>query len=756
MKSRILAKENMSSDKENRNFLLNWNEDDVKVGSKSVISRVSTSSKKSKDVDEKVIAESVKDIMAKGFIDYSKEVITNRTFPSSLDGLIPVQRRFLYQGFLDKLKPTGSYVKSSKWTSSVMSVIHPHGDASIYNSIANQARNWTRVKLVDGKGNFGLTYGDEPAAMRYTQARISEFGWSMVEDLAYNAVPMVTSEDHDTVEPKFLPTRFPNLIINGGDGIGIGYSTKTPQHNPVEAMDVVEAMLKNPDITIDEIIDLMPGPDWSTGGEVVARNDREKEGIKSYYSTGRGTIRIRSTAKFDGGNIILTSIPHGTSPESIISKIHSGIMNSQFEEIKYAKDLSSEKNGTMIEIAVKRGYSPQNTFSQLCSSSVGIESTFSVNMNVLDHDKVLRGMNIKDVFREFIWSRYEVLKNVTNNAIEKDTAQKHLLEGMAKILLDIDKAISIIRNSDNAASAKTKLMSSFSIDDIQADYILGLTLRRLTKQDSVEVSKKIKELAREIKNNQEILGSKIKQRNIIIKQVQDTREIFKSHPDVASRKTKISNTKVDKKKPTVSRTTTTKTLPSGQWGIDPSGYLSNNGENINGGIPFAVLKGGDVKIFNGKGLPKNFSQPIPIVPNPDDILVSGVAPKGSFILFVTRSGKVLKVDPSSINGQGISGNGVAGIKFKDEDDALVSSFTASDDDNILTISDDGWKVTPVSDIPVKGRGGYGVMIHKLRSNETGVYEATSGSGFKVNSKSAEPTPRPKSTNKGSVSSWMVS
>lgn len=736
------------------NNLNEWDEKSVELISSVVGSRISAQGKKAtKDnfIDEAIKVISTKDQMMRNFLEYSKEVVSNRAFASCLDGLLPVQRRLLYQGFLDNLRPDKSFVKSSKLTADTMAELHPHGDAAIYQASVNMARLWSRVRLVEGSGNFGLTYGDDAAAMRYTYERLSVYGWSMVEDLVHGAVPMVTSEDHDTVEPKFLPTRFPNLIVNGGDGISVGYTYKIPQHNPVEVMKLVETMIKDPSISTEKMMEIMPGPDWKTGGIVLSKDTHGNDLIKKYYETGEANLRIRARASFEDGNIIITEMPYGVSATSVIEKIHKAITDGKVLSCKGVKELSSKKLGTKIEIGVKRGFSPQDTLEDLYGLGVGLEISFPVKMNVLNHDKVLSMMSMKDVINDFIYSRYEVLKNITAKAIEKDEKSKHLLEGMSKILLDIDKAVSIIRNSDNSAKAKKSLIDEFDIDDVQADYVLSLTLRRLTKQDEVELEKKIKKLDKTIKENKAILGSKVKQKNIIIKQTQDMIDIFSKDDWTAPRFTTISGKKIEKKKPSSAQSQSS-SLPDGHWGIDSSGFLSNTGADISQGTAFAVFKDGSLKLFNGKGLPKKSSDPVPFAPNVDEITYAGVIDKGSYLLMLSSSGKVLKLDPSKINGQGIAGQGVVGMKFKD-DDFFIGATPASDDDQLLTISDDGWKVVEVSDIPVKGKGGFGVMVHPLRKGENQVVEFSAGKSFLVDSEKARPTPRPKATQKGKPSSW---
>jgi len=722
-----------------------WAPEKVSTWTEEVSSFPAENSTKKKVV-ENVTSSHVVDEMMGNFLEYTQEVTQARAFPSALDGMKNVQRRVLYAGFTDNFAPHKPHVKSTKFVASTLA-IHPHGDASVYGSIIAMARRWTRVPLISVSGNAGLSYGDEPAAHRYTFSRISDYGWLMVEDLANDAVEMVESEDHDDLEPIFLPTKFPNLIINGTEGIGTGFVTSVPQHNPVEAMEVVEAILDNPDITTEDIMEIMPGPDWKTGGEIYTLDKDGNNLVKEYYETGSGSIPIRATATFKGDTITVTSIPYGISPETIIKRINAAIINEKIDCIKYAKDLSSDKNGTMLGITVKRGVSPQEAFDTLIAAKVGLESNFSIHINVLDAHRVLKHMNIKDVFTEFVSSRYMILKNILTSENKKAEAKKHLLEGV--LLLDIDKAVSIIRNSDNSSDAKNKLMKEFTLDDLQADYILSMTLRRLTKQDRIEIEKNVRQLEKTIKDNTAILNSPVKQKNVLKKQAKEIKEKFAADPS-CHRTTVIR----DKKAKKVERAKlVNKTLKDGAWGIDRTGFLSNTGESIEGKRVFAVLKDGSIKLFDGKGLPKKYVSPIPLVGDPERIFTAGILEDNQFILIVSQQGKIIKIDPATVNAQGIAGNGVAGMKFK-PDDRFVSAVIASDDDHILTKGKTSWKVTEVSDIPVKGRGGLGVGVHTLRKGDE-IVDAAAGNGFIVNSAKASPTPRGRSGAKGAVSSWKL-
>ena len=368
-------------------------------------------------------------------------------------------------------------------------------------------------------------------------------------------------------------------------------------------------------------------------------------------------------------------------------------------------------------------------------------------MNAVSRDGEPRMFNFREVLLEFLKTRKDATKRVYEFRLNKAQDRIHLLEGMMKIVLDIDQAISIIRNSNNVKEAQKSLMNHFEIDETQAKYVLSMQLSRLTKQDSHEIEKESQSLEKEIDNINSILSSPAKMKTAIRKQLKNARKMVEPY---GQRYTEINDQRA-----TVTKSSQTRSLPKGNWGIDGVGYLSNTGVNISDGknTAFAVLKNGKIKIFNGKGLPGT-QRAIPIVPESDmnDLIYAGAFTKNEDIYIVTDQGKILRLDPSSINPQGIAGSGVAGIKLNDSQ--IVGVLTATEEDNILTISDGGcWKVTPAKDIPRKGRGSQGVYVHRLKRGENSVVEIASAKTFTLGNKTLSPTPVTKSTKKQDIKSW---
>ena len=687
-------------------------------------------------------------VINNSYARYANYVVQDRALPYISDGFKPVQRRILWTGYVEGYKPSGSFRKSGGWANTTMSDYHAHGDTSIYQSSGNMTAPWIRVPLITGRGNFGFTFGDSFGHARYTEQKMSEVGWSLMEGINENAVDMVNNYDNSKKEPVHLPVSIPVLAINGTEGIAVGFACKFAQHNPVEIMDLCIALLDDENLSTDEMIKIVPGPDWKTGGEVFIQDKDGNNLVKEYFETGKARMTVRAKAHINKNKIIVTELPYGSTEEKVRTGIKNLLLNGKIDGPHKVEILSGKKNGLEVEITVRKGYSPQQVLEQLYSmSGSGLTETFSINMNAVSRDGEPRMFNFREVLLEFLKTRKDATKRVYEFRLNKAQDRIHLLEGMMKIVLDIDQAISIIRNSNNVKEAQKSLMNHFEIDETQAKYVLSIQLSRLTKQDSHEIEKESQSLEKEIDNINSILSSPAKMKTVIRKQLKNARKMVEPY---GQRYTEINDQKA-----TVTKSSQTRSLPKGNWGIDGVGYLSNTGVNISDGknTAFAVLKNGKIKIFNGKGLPGT-QRAIPIVPESDmnDLIYAGAFTKNEDIYIVTDQGKILRLDPSSINPQGIAGSGVAGIKLNDSQ--IVGVLTATKEDNILTISDGGcWKVTPAKDIPRKGRGSQGIYVHKLKRGENSVVEIASAKRFTLGDDTLSPTPVTKSTKKQDIKSW---
>lgn len=436
------------------------------------------------------------------FLPYAWSFTLNRALTSS-DGLKPVQRRILYTMFKRGLSPTAARAKVATLGGAVLA-FHPHGDSSVSEAIKNMARSHIfRVPMIDGKGDFGEP-GTPGGAPRYLEARLNKAAWINVEEISENAVQMVQNYDETDVEPSRIPIKWPVSIINGGSGIAVGYATNIPSHNPNEIMKAAQLLLDKPEATDKEIMRIVKGPDFNMGG-VITSND----GVKKYLETGSGSFKIRGKYTVEQkargrARIEFHEIPFGTYPEKIITEIQRAAEKRDvFKGVSTYKDLSDLKNPIRVVIETKSGVQYQKVLQELFAYT-SLENSFSSNITTIINDKPVQS-SMRNLLIDFIEFRKSCVINKMNFSHEKKTKRLHLIEGLLKALLDIDEAISIIRNSNDAIIASTKLQKKFKIDEDQASYILGLQLRRLTKMDSLELKNEKKNLDNEIKEIHKIL-----------------------------------------------------------------------------------------------------------------------------------------------------------------------------------------------------------------------------------------------------------
>lgn len=692
--------------------------------------------------------QNLSDIINNSYSRYANYVIQERALPYIEDGLKPSQRRILWTGYVQGYKPSGSFRKSGAWVNTTMGDYHPHGDASIYETSGNMTAPWCRVQLINGRGNFGFTYGDSFGSPRYTEQKMSEAGWSLMEGIDENAVDMVPNYSNSKDEPVILPVSFPILAVNGAEGIAVGFACSFPQHNPLEVMDLCAALLDNPKMSTDEMIEIIPGPDWQTGGEVFTQDEDGNDLVKQYFETGRARLLARATAHIEKNKIVITELPYGMTEEKVKSGITSLLLDGKIDGPRKVEILSGKSNGLEVVITVRRGANPQQVLDQLYSiSKQGLSSTVSVNMNAIDENGEPRIFSFREVLLEFLETRKKATRRILEHRLNKAKDRLDLLDGLMKVVLDIDKAISIIRNADNVKAAQEQLMDQFRITDVQAKHVLSMQLSRLTKQDSHEIEKESEKLTKEVDSVTKILGSEARLKTVIRKDIEKTRKLLEPYGE---RKTVIRGKVAKKVTPQ-----TNKKVSSGNWGIDSSGYLSDYGVDVTSGTntAFAITKQGKIKVFNGKGLPSKY-RPTPIMPEDEmeNIIYAGSFTEREDIVIITTKGKALRLDPRTVSAQGIAGTGVAGIKLGDADVAGVC--VVKPDDHILTIGSSGyWKVTKASDIPIKGRGAQGVILHKLKRDETKVTEVVSAEGFRVGGVGVEPMKISAATKKTGVSDW---
>ena len=427
--------------------------------------------------------------------------VSDRAIPSAFDGLKPGQRRLLYQMHDSRLLPGNKPQKSSKVCSAVTGNLHPHGGASMYGAAALMAAEFQRVKVIDGQGAFPRIQGDIPAADRYTEMRLSAPGAALTAELDDHAVPMVQTFDGEWTEPTMLPAQWPVLLCNGAVGIAEGWATKVPAHNPREVMAACRALLARPNTTDDTLMKLIPGPDWGCGSTVVGT-----AGLREYITTGRGLFTVRGTVSVDGKNVIVTELPPGVASNTVQERIRALVESGEMSGVADMSDLTDRRNGLRIVVTAKRGHSAETIRDQLLALTP-LESTFAASLVALDEDRVPRWWSVRELIGAFLHLRDSVVLRRSEYRLDKVTARRHLVAGLMTIHLDIDAAVAVIRGSDTVDDARQGLQERFKIDEEQANYVLGLQLRRLTKLDVIELQAEAEKLDAEFAELTELVSN---------------------------------------------------------------------------------------------------------------------------------------------------------------------------------------------------------------------------------------------------------
>lgn len=463
--------------------------------------------------ESKIIDVDLQNEMQKSFLDYSMSVIVSRALPDVRDGLKPVHRRILYTMYERGLDPSKPYHKCADTVGSVLGSYHPHGDASVYDAMVRLAQDFSmRYMLVDGHGNFGSVDGDPPAAYRYTEARMSKISMDMLTDIDKNTVDFIPNYDDRLKEPTVLPSRFPNLLVNGSSGIAVGMATNIPPHNLGETIDAVCTLIDNPDAEIAELMECMPGPDFPTGGIIMGRS-----GIRAAYATGKGKITVRAKteiveAKNGRFKIIVTELPYQVNKARLIENIADLVKDKRIEGISNIED-HSDRNGMHIEIDIKRDASPQIVLNQLFSYTQ-LQVTFgAIMLSIVDGEPKI--LSLKEMLKCYIDFQADVIRRRTEFDLKKAKDRVHILEGL-KIAIDfIDEVIAIIRKSKDLPSAREALMERFGLDEVQAQAIVQMRLGQLTNMERAKIEDEIAALHAKIAEFMEILGSEARQLEIV-------------------------------------------------------------------------------------------------------------------------------------------------------------------------------------------------------------------------------------------------
>ncbi|WP_127127558.1 DNA topoisomerase (ATP-hydrolyzing) subunit A [Georgenia sp. SYP-B2076] len=475
-------------------------------------------------VHEKIVDIDVSAEMQGSFLEYAYSVIYSRALPDARDGLKPVQRRILFQMDQMGLRPDRGHVKSARVVGDVMGKLHPHGDTAIYDAMVRLAQPFSlRLPLVDGHGNFG-SLDDGPAAPRYTEARMAPAALAMTADLGEDVVDFVPNYDNQLTQPSVLPAAIPNLLVNGATGIAVGMATNMPPHNLIEVVAAARHLIAHPDATLEDLVRFVPGPDFPEGGKIIGL-----EGVRDAYATGRGSFRTRATARIENitprkKGIVVTELPYMVGPERVIEKLKDAVQAKKLQGIANVQNLTDRHHGLRLVIEIKNAFNPEAVLEQLYRYTP-MEESFGIN-NVALVEGQPRTLGLREMLVVYVDHRLVVVRRRTEHRLARATERAHLVAGLLIAIADIDEVIAVIRSSDDAEEARSRLMSVFDLSEPQAEYILALRLRRLTKFSRLELETERDELAAQILQMQAILDSEERLRGVVSDELADVSAQF--------------------------------------------------------------------------------------------------------------------------------------------------------------------------------------------------------------------------------------
>lgn len=464
-------------------------------------------------------------VVKESFLDYAMSVIVARALPDARDGFKPVQRRIIYSMQSSGNTPDKPFKKSARIVGDVMGKYHPHGDSAIYGAMAHLAQDFaTRYTLVEGHGNYGNQDGDEPAAMRYTEARLAKISVEMVKEINKNTVDFIDAYDGEGKEPEILPARIPNLIVNGSSGIAVGMATNIPSHNLYETITAVQELIKNPDLTPTDLMQYIKGPDFPGGGLILG-----KAGIRKYFETGSGSVVVRGkyelNEKGDRTSIIFTELPYMVNKKLLAKRIMNLIDEKKIEGIASVNDFSSHAVGTRFQIDLKKNANTEIVLNHLFKYTP-LQSNFPVNMLALD-EGAPRILNMKQALEIFIKFQEKIVERRTRFDLEKAKARLHILDGLVIAHDNIDEVVNIIRNAETQEAADIQLQERFSLDAIQSKAILDMPLRRLPHLEMNKIQDEINQLKADIERYNSILSNYDVLRQLILDELEETKNKFK-------------------------------------------------------------------------------------------------------------------------------------------------------------------------------------------------------------------------------------
>ncbi|HRO30226.1 DNA topoisomerase (ATP-hydrolyzing) subunit A [Citricoccus sp.] len=775
--------------------------------------------------------------METSFLEYAYSVIYSRALPDARDGMKPVQRRILYMMSQMGLRPDRGHVKSARVVGEVMGKLHPHGDSAIYDAMVRLAQPFSlRLPLVDGHGNFG-SLDDGPAAPRYTEARMAPAALAMTASLDEDVVDFVPNYDNQFLQPAVLPAAFPNLLVNGASGIAVGMATNMAPHNLREVVAAAQHLIAHPEATLEELMRHVPGPDLPSGGRIVGL-----DGIRDAYASGRGSFKMRAKVSVEQvtprkTGLVVTELPYGVGPEKVIEKIKDAVNAKKLTGISDVLDLTDRRNGLKLVIELKSGFNPQGVLAQLYKATP-MEESFGIN-NVALVEGQPRTLGLRELLQVYVEHRLDVVRRRTAHRLGKKKDRLHLVEGLLLALVDIDEVIQIIRSSDDTAAARTRLMGVFDLTEIQANHILELRLRQLTKYSRIELEAEQDELRAAIEELEAILASDERLRALVSAELQDVADEFGDD----RRTVLLESENIAAPSPTAGavRAGTAQAALPGTPGSDPLmvadtpclvvlttagqlartvddtplvpggrrqrhdayrsvvatsargeiGALTSSGRiqrvqvvdipslpdasptpNLTAGVKvkdFLTLQRGEslvalvpldtvLALGTSQGVVKRVNPDWPLnrddfeaitLKDGDEVVGAGPAPgDDDQLVFITRTGQLLRYAASLVRPQGRTAGGMAGIKVAAGDAVIafsaVPAAAAADDAAepgravVVTVTKGeqtlpgtvagSVKRTPLAEYPAKGRATGGVRAHRLLKGEMELALAWAGAG----------------------------
>ncbi len=694
------------------------------------------------DSNSNVIERVLEEELVKSYLSYSMSVIIGRAIPDVRDGLKPVQRRILYSMYELGLLHNKPFKKSARIVGEVMGKYHPHGDAAIYEALVRMAQPWSmRYPLVEGQGNFGSIDRDPPAAMRYTEARLHKIAEEMLEDIDKSTVRMLDNFDGSLQEPEVLPSKIPNLLLNGASGIAVGMATSIPTHNLRDVVDTIIAVIKKPDISMEELIDIIKGPDFPTGGIIIG-----KAGIREMYVTGKGsfTIRGRVEVKHDKKkkSIIITEIPYGVSKADLINQIAAYL---QEEEVP-VRDLrdESDKEGLRIVIEFPEDINEEVILNNLYQKT-SLQTRFNATFLVIDADKQPKLMNLKQLVEAYIKHRFEVIRKRTQYAYQQDSRKAHILEGLIKASRSIDTVVDIIRNAKDISDAMAQLMEILQMTEEQAKAVLDMRLGRLTNLETQNLQSEYREVLLRLEKEKELLMSDEKVYEVIVQELLEVKEKYGD-----DRRTEITEyeeviTKFDKKDLIPNKDVVMTLTRKGFLKLmDLNAFRTQrrNGKGVTGAnlmeddiisqiiytklhnkTLFFTSQGKVYEIENieieesgraTKGKP--ITKYIKLEPNERVLAMMDISDYKGDLLFVTKNGVVKRTSLEDF--KNITSKGIRAITFKDGDELVSVLLVESGDSTVIISTKLGMSIRfSVDEVRTMGRNAAGVRGIKLREGD---------------------------------------